>query len=96
MINYTKGEWKAGRSKDTGLWHIHGGASNGEYICCLPSHGKGEANAQLIASAPDLYEALQIGRGVIKAQLFLHPDDKIMQVQLRIVDKALAKAGGKE
>ena len=83
---FTKGEWKAGKSKDTGLWHIHGGVSGGEYVCCLPTTGRSEANAQLIASAPDLYEALK---------LIYSKCRRLSTEEIIIVGKALAKAEGR-
>lgn len=87
---YTKGGWKAGKSKDSGLWHIHGGLSSGKYICCLPDHNENEANAHLIAAAPELYEALKDIRKTLEA---LGYQDN--SYSMGVVDKALSKAEGK-
>ena len=46
-------------------------------------------------SAPDLYEALKIGKGAVETDLFYHPEDKVSQIKLRIIVKALSKAEGK-
>jgi hypothetical protein len=53
------------------------------------------ANAHLICSAPDLYEAVLIARSLVNTKLFFHPDDKLAQWEKEVIDKAIAKAEGK-
>jgi len=58
-LNYTKGEWRIEHYPDSQI-KIHSGF---ESICGLTYDGKVadevEANAHLIAAAPDMYEALK-------------------------------------
>lgn len=49
-----------------------------------------EANARLIAAAPDLLEALKTARHQVS--LFARPDDEIAQAVLQVVDAAIEKA----
>ena len=53
-MNYTKGEWRVIGGK--GEYSV---ISVDEQITLANVYGKDKANAQLIASAPDLYEALK-------------------------------------
>ena len=53
------------------------------------------ANANLICSAPDLYEAALLARSLVNSKLFQHPDDKLAQWEKEVIDKAIAKAEGK-
>jgi hypothetical protein len=57
-----------------------------------------EANAHLIASAPDLYDALLATRGVLRAVL-AHPgkwkEDAVAKAVFEIGDKAIARAHGR-
>lgn len=92
-MNYTKGEWKV--YKVAAAYLVNTGNMVNVADCRL------EANANLIAAAPDMYEALK------KIELFLQdPDVKVMakglpnQIGLEITfekcQQALAKAEGKE
>lgn len=91
-MEFTKGEWKATQSPESKLWHVE---ANQQYICTLPPLS--EANARLISSAPELYEACQ--RVVedyknAKRGQVIYEDHWTWAVnQLAI---ALAKAEGKE
>lgn len=56
---HTPGPWRFDFAKT--YWHV-GGPTDVDgtcgYICRIPARGPAEANARLIASAPDLLEAL--------------------------------------
>lgn len=63
--------------------------STGRYVCTVDSSGDdNEANARLIAAAPELYEALEL------AHLALSGSNMDMKVVERKVQAALAKAKG--
>lgn len=79
MNNYTKGEWKTYKNA-LGQWAI---STDTEPIAQVERH----YNAQLIASAPDLYEACKLALHYIGTS-----QDKKARV---IVEQALAKAEGK-
>jgi hypothetical protein len=86
MADYTKGEWKVQDG------HIE---SNGKWICQLWSKKEedfenSEANALLIAAAPDLYNALKGIKELAKGYTEMPKD-----IILKAIDKALAKAEGK-
>ena len=94
MINYTKGKWK----------ELHGDIyCNEERIARSESLGfsritEAKANAQLIASAPDLYEELKKADGLIchlcKMSMDGTLDCEACDDRKRRL-KALAKADGK-
>ncbi len=52
-----------------------------------------EANARLIAAAPDLLAACEVGLSVVNTKLYFNPDDEIAQEQKKIIEAAIAKAG---
>ena len=59
---HTPGPWLADPDDRAGMeWNIHIGRRNDpdERICFMTSDGPVEANARLIAAAPDLLEACQ-------------------------------------
>jgi len=63
-MNYTKGEWKVGKATDVMGYEtpIYANTDEGRDYEIATVHiynGEQIANAQLIASAPDLYEALK-------------------------------------
>ena len=91
-LNYTKGEWRIEHYPDSQI-KIHSGF---ESICGLTYDGKVadevEANAHLIAAAPDMYEALE--RLVDYLNYLGVPED--CEDQYEEANKALAKAEGKE
>ena len=64
----------------------------------LGSEGMAEAtaNAYLVAAAPDMYEATQIALVLVRAVLYEHPDDAVALLQKYVIEKALAKAEGRE
>lgn len=70
MTQYTKGPWDyfVGKANGRGLIRIETGQGTkpqGEHIASLVRNQQSEANARLIAAAPDLLEAL------IKARKFM-------------------------
>ena len=78
MSQYTKGDWKVLHNKHG--WHCD---SDGVGRVCMIDT---EANANLIAAAPDLYEALKL----LAAQ-YVVPSNK---VYWELALAALAKADG--
>lgn len=93
MTEYTKGSWatreNAGNVEiGTGEWEDWGDGdgvfSDFHVATAWPINGEMEANANLIAAAPDLYEAL------CYARRFVNSDD----VDTKFIDAALAKARG--
>ena len=93
---YTKGEWKVIDYDVTKDWM--GVASEDTYIAHVDA--RNEANAQLIASSPDMYEALkaltsyqeQRDKSTMTGLFYLGDLRKLDQQR---IDKALAKAEGK-
>jgi hypothetical protein len=88
MEQFTPGPWRYSERLNI----VHAGRKKGEfrniadiYLNNIHDH-IGKANANLIASAPDMYEALKIVRGY-RMQTH-HGDDKC----LAIIDAVLAKA----
>lgn len=91
-MEYTKGEWKAEqyrvrafKDKLRERWYVV--ASDGTVI----AENLTEANAQLIASAPNLYEAL---RAVADERYILCGDDRHEVAIREQAEQALAKAEG--
>lgn len=97
MTGHTPGPWQIRRSRSGYPYQIH--APNGSdepsgikdvtrwNSICVPSLPEGEANAQLIAAAPDLLEALK------QAVEWNGYDDKGEEaVWLTLAEEALAKA----
>src|SRR5690625_1372419 len=100
---WTPGPWRANRNSS--FWEIEPesrdrGINGIPYtvgdVCSTdpgrPDDGKQEANAHLIAAAPDLYEALEEARGTIQALIDEGYTGHIDQRGR--IDAALAKARG--
>ncbi|MBA7498639.1 hypothetical protein ES704_01376 [subsurface metagenome] len=89
-MNYTKGEWEVKRLPITGGVAIYAGND-------LIAGGLEEANAQLIASAPDLYEALRKCAEAINMLLIKYGNGVLSEESTvyKKAKKALAKAEGK-
>lgn len=101
MANYTKGEWKA--VLDTTAiypeWKI---LRFGDIIATIESDENQEANARLIAAAPDMYRALKVAEARIHNEIGHHHEirqhpeagdyRKMLQDELRQVSQALSKA----
>ena len=87
-MNYTKGEWKQGkRHTDT----VYMADENTRIATCFSPNS--EANAQLIASAPALYEALKrIKRNCFKDKRGAY---WIGRVDMANAEQALASVEGK-
>ena len=84
-MEYTKGEWKVSKPFKEIPYSV---SSNEKYpIARLGFTQEDETNAQLIASAPDLYEALKELVGICGEFFF---EDQLEQSK-----KALNKAEGK-
>ena len=91
---FTKGEWEISKPYEQIPYTV---SSSEKYpIARLGFHGEDEANARLISSAPDLYEAALLARSLVNTKLFFHPDDKLAQWEKEVIDKAIAKAEGKD
>jgi hypothetical protein len=100
MSTHTPGPWLIARNaKTAGTFHIwrndSGGKGEGnEGYAHIAKHVHGEANAQLIAAAPELLEALHIMRQVFEdseaMELFVKSGVTVRQ----IVQTAIARAEG--
>ena len=93
-MNYTKGEWKLFRLSQHHHWKIKTGEDN-DFIDC----GMNEANAHLIAAAPDMYEALKdlaaCFRNIELVASVQNADEKaFLGIAVNAMTKALAKAEG--
>jgi hypothetical protein len=95
----TKGEWKA---IEDATKRVHIMAVDGDdtqrNVALLSTRSLDEvtANSFLLAAAPDMYEAVLIARSLVNTKLFFHPDDKLAQWEKEVIDKAIAKAEGRE
>jgi hypothetical protein len=92
---HTPGPWR--------YWHEDGycgelNAPNGSLIAAFESEPH-EANARLIAAAPDLLEALQNAHALLQATLFIINDNEARDIAKQQLDAnraAIAKATGGE
>ena len=92
MNSYTKGEWKLAKGRRDQIM-----TNNGILIAQMPSYIRGsaghvpvketEANANLIAAAPDMYEAL---KGLLSVSFALFTPE------YKAAREALTKAEGKQ
>ena len=90
---YTKGEWKAGKLPPLSNWVVGVDLDNPMEIDIVANLYLNEANANLIASAPDLYEALK--RICIWLDTLSTSDLQEARDTARVSRKAIAKAEGK-
>lgn len=84
---YTKGEWEVVQDYGDNCW-----VGNGEIPICSLEGENIEANAHLIAAAPDLYEAL----GFVANQIVAWTDFKpelipYTKLAIKTIDEARAK-----
>ena len=79
-MNYTKGEWRAY------VGYTFTMVKSAEPIAVIHSDND-EADAHLIAAAPEMYEALQF---------IINADDSIAPDMAEVINKALAKAEGRK
>jgi hypothetical protein len=84
----SKGEWKVYEVPATYLINT----DNMKNIASC----KTEDDAHLIAAAPDMYEAIQIALDLVKTVLYEHPTDATAILQKTVIERALAKAEGRE
>ena len=86
ISNITSGEWIASPEEFTTEWRVDAGKWGISICADFPGDGNVEANARLIAAAPDLLQALQLLLIVVDA-----PDDDPDIVRAK---NAVAKATG--
>ena len=93
--HYTKGEWKVKRQRIISV-------DNGNEIIAttksppLMPTGQAEANAHLIAAAPDMYEALKVARNEIeRLAMVTGYEGEAHFPKLEQINEALAKAEDK-
>ena len=92
-MNYTKGEWSISYGGEVEGRERYAVTTNTTEICQLRAKKDPkeiEANARLISAAPEMYEALQQSLIALNDHPDLHYGVK------QIIQKALAKAEGKE
>lgn len=90
----TPGPWSCDRIWDTPESRIHARVDGGAPIALAEAFtmrvaGEKEANARLIAAAPDLLEACELIIGSVRI-----PDDEVSQEVLRRLRLAVRKATG--
>lgn len=94
---YTKGEWKAIKSK-TGLYPIHANTNNGKTLISINvAIAKRKANAQLISAAPELLEACELVINNMTCFLDIYGENAKSDYIVEILNKceqAIAKAKG--
>lgn len=109
MSKHTKGPWELQKPMfgEQHIYvnsenSVDGKGSGRQHICVLPYEGKGggtayhemfNANARLIASAPDLLEALagmieQFGYGVVPHRVLTHDEHAAITTAMRAIKKA--------
>lgn len=87
MSGYTKGPWQISAPRGNGtartIWRSDGDEENSNWEC-IARDVHVDANARLIAAAPDMLEALRVAREALGAN-----------AARDAVDAAIAKAEGK-
>ena len=104
-MEYTKGEWSA---EETGDWVSVGSGSQVVAICRKSSWDlsmkEAKANAQLIASAPDMHKEIKttieeltfyLGEWASVNELYSPEWTHLIKRRIFHLEQALAKAGGK-
>ena len=96
MSEYTEGPWKT--EILGGYKWIYASETPGQIgICKLPipegDLAEHKANAQLIATAPELLEALEIAREAMTNKYYNKPK-RDMKEEYKIVEQAISKAKG--
>jgi len=95
-MNYTKGEWKAEQDAANSIRIF---SQDSEQISSVMDYDGNditeemEANAHLIAAAPDMYEALLSALGAIATE---DSGEGWVKEITGVITKAMAKAEGKE
>ena len=97
MNNYTQGEWKVTHEDNIMYGESFWVVCDGSTIAEIKDWGayREKDNAQLIASAPDLYEALTLTRNNLQtlSDAALHYK-RTFRANLKVLNQALAKAEG--
>jgi hypothetical protein len=92
---HTPGPWKFGSKADSKFYKRNISGADGYHVAAVSSRNEHEvdANARLIAAAPDLLEALELCQSNISSLLAsAHP--KVYGEWLTVVSAAIAKATG--
>jgi len=89
-MNYTKGEWKAVEHGQQ--LKIKANGKDIATVAFTESEAEDKADAQLIESAPDLYEAL---KGLMEALEKCGSEHSDVRVAYNLAKPALAKVEGK-
>ena len=94
-MNYTKGEWKAYLVEKPNKWMVCSGKDGIDGIAKMVDSNQ-EANANLIAAAPDMYEALRLTRDNLQtlSDAAIHYKTTF-STNLEILNQTLSKAEGK-
>lgn len=93
---HTQGPWNVSKPNcGLGIFDV-----NGKSVAAISSNQsrsweEKEANARLIASAPELLEALKASRAVLKSVIGTIDEMRIIKEQIDLIDKAIAKAEGR-
>jgi hypothetical protein len=89
---HTKGPWKFGSSNDDSVYKRNIGGSDGYHVAVASSREDDEvdANARLIAAAPDLLEALQ---SIVDMDVAYQRGPKVEDA-VEVARAAIAKATG--
>ena len=94
ISNITSGEWIASPEEGTTEWRVDAGTW-GIAICAdFPGDGEVEANARLIAAAPDLLEALIFFLDGLRTYAPEHMHGLQKDRYIRKASSAIAKATG--
>lgn len=91
-MEYTEGEWEVGKTPPLSNWVVGVDLKDPMKMDVVANLYANEADAHLIASAPDLYEACKEAENffiLMKAYIPAHGNT------LKLLQEALAKAEGK-
>lgn len=93
-MEYTKGDWYVERNK---TWVYASATTVPVFIADCGRHGNAEANAKLIASAPNSHEANKVALALVNALIEQQADlanDYRVQMVKTTLEQAIAKAKG--
>ena len=94
-MEYTKGEWKVEPIIKNTIFGIFTEYHHYELARVFIHNGEQEANANLIASAPDLHEALKLAVEYFESLAGVPQNVSLFNKTLSSCDKAIKKAEGK-
>ena len=89
-MDYTKGEWEVSKHATPSYAPQYGIYSEGSNDFCIVKDENAESNAHLIASAPDLFEALKEADNWLNGRLVCGGKERLIS----ITQRALAKSKG--